>query len=193
MYFLRIRLSWWWHRIEFFYFPFSSSEKIWFPRPPDPFEVPEATTTASDDTTLEDEEVEIKLPCRSVSINVVGMPSGGHEVTSSSSLLRPFEVTNLLMMPKSYETTNPAGMLASSFLSSPPKTNFVSNNTLQASRTTTTNINNKKRPTKLSLHNGIQCDEKLWKQDKLRKWNKHLMLLYLLLDAKFRIFSPALQ
>ena len=74
-------------------FPFSSSEKIWFPRPPDPFEVPEAaTTTASDDTTLESEEVEIKLPCRSVSINVVGMPSG-HEVTSSS-LLRPFEVTN---------------------------------------------------------------------------------------------------
>ena len=153
--------------LTFFYFPFSSSEKIWFPRPPDPFEVPEATTTASDDTTLEDEEVEIKLPCRSVSINVVGMPSGGHEVTSSSSLLRPFEVTNLLMMPKSYETTNPAGMLAS--LSSPPKTNFVSNNTLQASRTTTANINNKKRPTKLSLHNGIQCDEKLWKQDKLRK------------------------
>ena len=131
--------------------------------------MPEATTTASDDTTLEDEEVEIKLPCRSVSINVVGMPSGGHEVTSSSSLLRPFEVTNLMMMPKSYET-NPAGMLASSsLLSSPPKTNFVSNNTLQASRTTTTNINNKKRPTKLSLHNGIQCDEKLWKQDKLRK------------------------
>ena len=129
--------------------------------------MPEATTTASDDTTLEDEEVEIKLPCRSVSINVVGMPSGGHEVTSSSSLLRPFEVTNLLMMPKSYETTNPAGMLAS--LSSPPKTNFVSNNILQASRTSTANINNKKRPTKLSLHNGIQCDEKLWKQDKLRK------------------------
>ena len=138
-----------------FFFHFSSSEKIWFPRPPDPFEVPEATTTASDDTTLEDEEVEIKLPCRSVSINVVGMPSG-HEVTSSS-LLRPFEVTNLL--PKSYETT------AASSSTSPPKTNFVSN-TLQAR---TTNINNKKRPTKLSLHNGIQCDEKLWKQDKLRK------------------------
>ena len=177
-----------------FVFYFSSSEKIWFPRPPDPFEVPEATTTASDDTTLEDEEVEIKLPCRSVSINVVGMPSGGHEVTSSSSLLRPFEVNNLLMMPKSYETTNPAGMLAStSLLSSPPKTNFVSNNTLQASRTTTANINNKKRPTKLSLHNGIQCDEKLWKQDKLRKWKQTSDASTYCLMLNLGFFPPAHQ
>lgn len=70
----------------------NSSERIWFPRPPDSFENAEATTTtASEDTTLEDEEVEVKLPCRSVSINVVGMPSSD-EVTSSRPIQPPFEV-----------------------------------------------------------------------------------------------------
>ena len=86
----------------------SSSERIWFPRPPDPFELPEATTTtASEDTTLEDEEVEVKLPCRSVSINVVGMPSN-HEVTSSRPV---FEVPPLPPLPKKIEATPSKGQI----------------------------------------------------------------------------------
>ena len=59
-----------------------SSERVWFPRDletQDPGESPEESFT-----TLADEEVEVKLPCRSVSINVVGMPSNGGEVNAGA-------------------------------------------------------------------------------------------------------------
>lgn len=43
-----------------------STERVWFPR---------RHSNSEESTTLGDEEVEVKLPCRSVSINVVGMPT----------------------------------------------------------------------------------------------------------------------
>ena len=48
-------------------------------------ENPLASARNSESTTLADEEVEIKLPCRSVSINVVGMPSDNDEVNARPS------------------------------------------------------------------------------------------------------------
>ena len=55
-----------------------SSERIWFPR-----DLP-CSQESEESTTLADEEVEVKLPCRSVSINVVGMPSNGGEVNAGA-------------------------------------------------------------------------------------------------------------
>ena len=56
-----------------------SSERVWFPR---------EVTESEESTTLADEEVEVKLPCRSVSINVVGMPSSGGENNAASARLQ---------------------------------------------------------------------------------------------------------
>ena len=58
-----------------------SSERVWFPR----LESQDPDSPAEESfTTLADEEVEVKLPCRSVSINVVGMPSNGGEVNAGA-------------------------------------------------------------------------------------------------------------
>lgn len=70
-----------------------STERVWFPR----------TESASglrfeecseESTTLGEEEVEVKLPCRSVSINVVGMPSDNDEVNDAARPTSPLQCSN---------------------------------------------------------------------------------------------------
>jgi len=91
-----------------------SSERVWFPRDletQDPGESPEESFT-----TLADEEVEVKLPCRSVSINVVGMPSNGGEVNAgaiNASLQSPVdfqETFQPLLMTPGRGATVPLGL-----------------------------------------------------------------------------------